>query len=208
MKRLLWPIVTLTAFAGGFLAGYDRLHVPAEKPVTASTSAAAPAKPAAAELRGRLVDVLGVLNSSERSVQLQALAREEAQRDPAAAWAMRLSIAGVADREDFALEVLRVWASSDARAALNAATAMPAGRLRTAAVAAALEALAKRDPAAALAYAQEQLTGAAREEALTAAVRSWAAQDAPAAAQWALTNSSAPGASGTLRAAEIGRAHV
>lgn len=204
--RFTVSLITTAAFAAGLGVGMN-FHSGGDA-MSAHQSTRLPAESAQTKVLSnagtrheRLVEALAVMNPALRARQLRSLAFDAMAAGPQAAWAMHLDIAGVADREDYCLEVLRAWTSLDAPAALDAALALTPGRLRTACVAAALEGMAETDAAGALAFAAEKLFGAARENAFSAITRTWASQDPSGAAQWALKNVSIPGASGSLSAA-------
>lgn len=140
-----------------------------------------------AGVRHGLQKALEIIDTTERTDSLVALAKALTAEDPAKAWKWQSRILAFDDREAFSKAVLTSWAATQPNEALRSVESMPASALRSSCLACVLGQWAEASPAQAIDYAQTQLVGATRQLGLNAAVKRWAAIDPTSALDWAIS---------------------
>lgn len=178
--------------------------VPAAPEVMTVTDKATPAtsSPTVSAVRPSSPDllrsVLEELDPAKRRAALAEFGARMAERDPEKAWSVLSSVRGLADRQAFASAVVQVWARSNPRQALQAATALPPGELQAQCAAVAAGEWATNSPAEAMQFAVSSLEGSARQMAVYRVASKWARRDPAAAANWASSNSQSASGLGAI----------
>ncbi|HET6409942.1 MAG TPA: hypothetical protein VFG14_18780 [Chthoniobacteraceae bacterium] len=131
--------------------------------------------------------VLGLPNGEMREMQVRQVAQEMARRDPQEALTWIDSIPE-GDREEAIEGLFSSWANKDPNAAIQAARALPEGRVQENAIAQLVQNLIESDSTTALELLKDLPEGAARQNALSNVSYRWARIDPQAAANWYITN--------------------
>lgn len=214
-KRVLTAVVALTLLAGWALrtrqsSSQDGLaNSPARriKFESEQTRAAAQGADASVDVsKAAAEDFVSILEGQGAELRrrsLEELGRRYGRLAPAEGWKLLARIPGLADRESFAVALLREWAVSDPRAALGACSGLASGELKTMAYAAALSGWAHQSPVEAAEWSVRHLAGSQRRSAIREVARAWAESDPEAAAKWALGQSTS--ASGRVAIEEVMR---